>query len=402
MNARARTFLCIMLLTSLPCSYGLQKVKTGADVFIEKRMDLLQGKRVGLITNPTGRLSSGKFLLDTLQALHVQVAALFGPEHGVRGKAAAGEVVPDAREDGIPVYSLYGKIRKPTPQMLSNVDILVYDIQDVGVRFYTYTSTMGLAMEAAAEMNIPFVVLDRPNPLGGMKCDGPVMEDSLKSFVGQYPLPVVYGLTCGELARMINGEYWLANRVRAQLIVVEMEGWTRMMLWEDTGLPWVAPSPNIPDPPTALTYPSTCFIEATNISEGRGTDRPFQYVGAPFLNSEELTSELQHLNLGGVRWTPAAFTPRSSKHTGEYCNGVRLSVDDFEALQPTVTGLELLATLVRVGGKEVKIKGKSLQRLVGSGEICRKIMSSIPFSESDWGREVSEFKRASQQYYLYP
>ncbi|MEK9136788.1 MAG: DUF1343 domain-containing protein, partial [Bacteroidota bacterium] len=228
---------------------------------MSKELNLVKGKKVGLITNHTGRLSSGQHLVDTLLAQGISVVALFGPEHGVRGEAAAGEKVGDTidAKTGIPVFSLYGKTRTPTSDMLRDVDVLVYDIQDVGARFYTYISTMGLCMKAAIESGIPFIVLDRPNPLGGLKVEGPILEDSLKSFVGMYPIPLVYGLTCGELAMMINGEGWLATSAKADLTVVRMEGWTRSMLWDDTGLSWIRPSPNIPTPVTALVYPGTCL-----------------------------------------------------------------------------------------------------------------------------------------------
>jgi uncharacterized protein YbbC (DUF1343 family) len=301
----------VFVLLTVPAALHCQpRVSTGADVLVAEHLDLLKGKRVGLITNHTGRVSSGEFLVDVLLGKKINVVALFGPEHGIRGEAAAGDAVDDGVDDqtGIAVYSLYGATRKPTPTMLEGVDILMYDIQDVGVRFYTYISTMGLAMEAAAEHGIPFVVVDRPNPIGGLKLDGPVLIDSLRSFVGMYPIPVAYGLTCGELAVMIKSEGWL-DLAKLDLTVIWMEGWKRTMLWDDTGCPWVRPSPNIPTPATALVYPATCFIEATNVSEGRGTERPFHFIGAPFIDGGTLSGKLNALRLPGVRFSPTEFTP---------------------------------------------------------------------------------------------
>lgn len=267
---------CCLIIASSATVFAQPGVKLGNDVLVERHLQLLEGKRVGLIVNHTARLSSGQYLVDMLVQRGIVIVALFGPEHGIRGEGLAGEKISDTKDEktGIPIYSLYGKTRKPTAEMLANVDMLVYDIQDVGVRFYTYISTMGLCMAAAAEKGIPFIVLDRPNPLGGEKVDGPILDDSLKSFVGMYPIPIVYGLTCGELAKMINAEGWFAtkesgllNRLKCNLTVITMEGWKRKMPWGDTGLEWVPPSPNIKSAQTALVYPMTCLIEATNISE---------------------------------------------------------------------------------------------------------------------------------------
>ncbi len=264
----------------MACTSCSAAVKTGADILVERRLDLVKGKQVGLITNHTGRLSTGEFLVDALRARGVHVVALFAPEHGIRGQAQAGASVQNETDSatGIPVYSLYGATTRIQQSMLKGIDLLIYDIQGLPVRFYTYLSTMGLSMEAAAEAGIPFIVLDRPDPLGGQIVDGPIMQDSLKSFVGMYPLPVVYGLTCGELAQMINRERWLSNGVQANLTVVPVEGWTRGMSWGETGLTWYPPSPNIPTAATAFVYPATCFIEGTNLSEGRGTSQAVRSV----------------------------------------------------------------------------------------------------------------------------
>ena len=395
----------VLHLSLVASACGEPKVKVGADVLIEKRLDVLKGKRVGLITNQTGRIASGEMLVDALLAKGVNVTALFGPEHGIRGESAAGELVVGGKDEktGIPVFSLYGKTRKPTPEMLRNVDLLVYDIQDVGARFYTYISTMALAMEAAAEGNIPFLVLDRPNPLGGKKIDGPLMEDSLRSFIGMLPIPVVYGLTGGELATMINWESWLSNGVRAQLTVIPMEGWSRSMLWNETGLQWIAPSPNIPTAATALAYPATCFIEATNVSEGRGTDAPFELIGAPFIDGSALASALSLLKLPGVEFQPASFTPRSSKFSGKECRGIRVKVTEPGSFQPVLTGLHILQQIQKLWPAEFRIDRQSFGRLMGSGSVFDALMNGErPDSiVAQWQGKLDKFRVLSSRYLLY-
>ena len=382
------------------------RVKTGADVLLEKRLDLLRGKRVGLITNQSGRVSSGEYLLDALIERHVEVTALFGPEHGIRGTEPAGEAVSDS-VDGkthIPVYSLYGRIRKPTPAMLKNVDLLLFDIQDVGARFYTYLSTLGLCMEAAAEREIPFVVLDRPNPLGGILTDGPVIPDSLRSFVGMFPLPVIYGLTIGELAAMANGEGWLAGGVRADLTVILMEGWTRTMLWRDTGLPWIPPSPNIRRPETALVYPATCYMEATNISEGRGTEDPFHIIGAPFIDGRELAGVLTSGGLPGLRVRDIRFTPASSKFRGVDCSGVSMEFTMSDSLRPVRIGVEILSILKEKYPDSLAVNRRGLARLLGDPEAYDLLAGgkSPAFIAGRWEAARSAYRARSSVYFIYP
>jgi uncharacterized protein YbbC (DUF1343 family) len=397
------TKLTLLLLVA-PCVHA--GVKLGADLLLEKRLDLLKGKRVGIVTNQSGRLSNGELLVDALRDCDIDVVALFGPEHGVGGIARAGESVRDTvdAQTGIPLFSLYGNIRKPTPEMLANVDLLIYHIQDVGARFYTYISTMALAMEAAADKGIPFIVLDRPNPLGGLMVDGPVMEDSLSSFVGMFPLPVVYGLTCGELARMINEEGWLAQGKHAELLVIPMEHWTRRMLWEDTGLTWYPPSPNIPTPASALAYPATCMIESTNLSEGRGTVAPFQFIGAPFLDGSALTSALDQCQLPGVRFQPATFVPSTSKFAGDTCHGIYFEVRESDVYRPTLTGLSLIRETRRLGPSEFRIVRKSFYRLVGSASVLDALsQGDSPVEiESRWLPRTEVFQARALRYHLYP
>ncbi len=396
----------VLLIILMCCAASWAAVRPGADLLVENHLGDVRGHRVGIVTNQTGRLSSGTYLVDTLLAAGINVVALFAPEHGIRGKEAAGEKIGDGKDNrtGLPVYSLYGSHRKPTPEMLRSVDFLIYDIQDVGARFYTYISTMGLVMDAAAESGIPILVLDRPNPLGGRLIDGPIIDDSLRSFVGMYPIPVVYGMTCGELARMINGELWLASGLRAQLNVIPMEGWTRDMTWDQTGLPWIPPSPNIPDATTALLYPATCFIEATNLSEGRGTAAPFRQFGAPFLSGPLLQKLLNDQSLDGVSFAPAEFTPRSSKHAGKVCYGSRISLSDWEKFRPVETGLTLLRVLKDTWPAEVTIRSPGLKLRLGSALSASMLErgDSIEKITKTWNEGRELFRRRSMEYYLYP
>jgi len=394
------------LLMNPSCVLDPEKViSTGADVLIGKQLDLVRGRRVGLVTNHTGRLSSGEFLVDALRAKGVHVTALFGPEHGIRGVAGAGDRIEDSvdAETGIPVFSLYGKQNSPTETMLKDVDVLLYDIQDVGARFYTYISTMKLCMEAAAGKGIPYVVLDRPNPLGA-RIDGPLLEDSLRSFVGPVRLPVVYGLTIGELAMMINTEGLLKGGAHANLTVVWMEGWFRNMRWAETGLPWIAPSPNIPTPGTADIYPATCFLEATNVSEGRGTPEPFRQFGAPFLNADTLAAQLNARGLPGIRFSPATFTPISSKHKGEICYGAQATVTDPAAFRPVVTGLTIIRVLLDSAPGEVKLNPSSLGRLLGIQRAYGVLtVGGDPGAlEHSWKGETDEYIAGLKPYFHYP
>ncbi len=382
------------------------RVKLGSEVLLENRLDLLIGRNVGLLTNHTGRLPDGQTLAEALVKKNVHVSALFAPEHGFSGTAGAGEMTGDQKDSltGIPVFSLYGGTRKPTPEMLRGIDILLYDIQDVGVRFYTYISTMGLAMEAAAEVGIPFVVLDRPNPQGGLRIDGPMMDDSLRSFIGAYPIPVVYGLTCGELALMITGEGWLSGGIKPEVIVIPMSGWTRNLLWDATGLPWIPPSPNIPDPETALAYPSTCYLESTRISEGRGTGEPFRLIGAPFLDSGRIKEALDAHRLEGVELTQASFTPTASKHEGVECHGIRVRVTNIKEFEPSTTALTILSTLLEKYPAETSLNRDGVERLLGSGALVDALLRGAEIDEMlplvDGG--MGEFREKRERYLLYP
>ncbi|OGX79935.1 hypothetical protein A6395_04875 [Exiguobacterium sp. SH31] len=316
------------------------KVELGVDRLMNDP-ELLAGKRVGLITNPTGVDANMTSIVDLFHnSDDFELTALYGPEHGVRGDAQAGSTISSYIDDvtGLPVYSLYGATKKPTAEMLKDIDVLVFDIQDVGTRYYTYIYTMAYAMEAAAENDIPFVVLDRPNPQGGLRVEGPVLDPAYSSFIGLYPIPLKHGMTVGELARLFNREYQL----QADLEVVKMKGWKRSMLYEDTGLPFVMPSPNMPTTDTVNVYPATGLFEGTNLSEGRGTTKPFELIGAPYINAHEYSKTLNALDLSGVTFRAASFTPTFSKNAGKLSHGVEVYVTEPTKFKAVKTGIAML------------------------------------------------------------
>ncbi|HDR04658.1 MAG TPA: DUF1343 domain-containing protein, partial [Candidatus Marinimicrobia bacterium] len=308
-------------------------VKTGIEVLQTRKFDILKGKKVGLITNQTAINSNFESAIDLLyQCKDLELVALYAPEHGVRGDYTAGEKVGNYKDEatGVQVYSLYGKYRKPNAEMLKNVELLVFDIQDIGSRSYTYISTMGVCMEAAAEHKIPFVVLDRPNPLGGKRIEGNIAEEGFFSFVSQFAIPYVHGLTVGELAQLLNGEALLNGGVSCELTVVPMEGWHRDMSFEDTGLPWVLSSPHIPHAYSAAYYTATGVLgELGVISEGVGYTLPFQVLAAPWIDAFTITKEMNALNLPGVTFRPIIFKPYYGKYQGQKMQGVQIHIQDY-------------------------------------------------------------------------
>ncbi|MCH8992321.1 MAG: DUF1343 domain-containing protein [Acidobacteria bacterium] len=319
-------------------------VRPGIDVLERDGFAALRGRRVGLITNHTGRNRAGRSTAELLAAApEVTLVAILSPEHGLTGTHEG--TVADTRHGAtdLPVYSLYGETRRPTPEMLADLDTLVFDIQDIGTRFYTYVSTMGYAMEAAAQAGVRFVVLDRPNPISGLRPAGPIADADALSFVAYYPLPVRHGMTVGELARLFNTE----GRIGADLHVVPIEGWRRGLFHDATGLTWINPSPNIRNLTQAILYPGIGLIEATNLSVGRGTDSPFEQIGAPWIDADLLARELTGLNLPGVRFSPTHFIPTASKYADQPCRGVRIHLVDRYAYAPVRTGLALARSLRR-------------------------------------------------------
>jgi len=318
-------------------------VKTGLDTLIHERLELVRNRRVGLVTHPAAVLPDLTGALDALLDAGVHVVALFGPEHGLEGTAADGTMVADSVHErtGRPVFSLYGPTKEPTPAMLdaAGVDVLVFDMQDVGARFYTFISTLFHVLRGAGRAGRPVIVLDRPNPINGVSVEGPLVEPGQESFVGIAPIPIRHGLTIGELAGYFNREFGLG----VDLTVVAMSDWRREMWFDETGLPWVPPSPAMPHLSTAIVYPGMCLVEGTNLSEGRGTALPFEVVGAPWLDGYALAQSLNRLGLPGVRFRPTSFVPAAGKHTRQLCQGVQLHVTDRHAFRPVLTGLHVIA-----------------------------------------------------------
>ncbi len=398
----ARLTLTITLAMLAPAG---NLVKTGLDNVPEYEQ-LFHAKRIGIITNHTAYNSKGQYILDVFRNIHsAKVTALFSPEHGIYGTQGAGEAIEDRTNAyyNLPVYSLYGKTRKPTKEMLKNVDILVFDVQDVGARFYTYISTMSLTMEAAAECGKRFVVLDRPNPINGLRVEGNILEPNFAGFVGMHPVPVRHGMTIGELATMFNEQGWLKNGIRADLVVVPMTDWRRRMWYDQTNLAFIKPSPNISGLQTAAVYPGLCLLEGTNVSEGRGTEMPFRQFGAPWIRSKILTTRLNRLNLPGLRFEPTSFTPTSSKYQGQKCHGVKITITDRDLLEPYYSGILIINELFRMYPDAFQWKARHFDHLSGTSSIRQAIMtgSSLERLKKDWQAELKSFLTIRKKYLMY-
>lgn len=406
---RGRFLLLSILL--IPSILYSQRVRLGAEVLLAKRLDLVEGKRVGLICNHTSVLPNKTHLVDTLLARNVRIAALFSPEHGIRGIKPRGMKVEDAIDEktGLKIYSLYGTRQKPTPEMLENIDVLIFDIQDVGARFFTYYITMSYAMEASAKNGKIFIVLDRPNPINGTDLEGPILDSLLQSGVGRFPLPTRHGLTIGELAKMILGEGWLGERSNLSLIVIPMEGWRRDMWYDQTKLPWLPPSPNIKSLSTATVYPGTCLFEATNLSEGRGTFKPFEYLGAPWLD-RFVTTKLNALHLPGARFHPIVFTPNADsvrapnpKYKNEQCSGIFIQVTNRNTFRPVTAALKIIETLITSYPSQFTFDSTFFDKLLGSGQF-RQSLGEQPAADSlisFWSDKLEDFRQKRLRYLLY-
>jgi beta-N-acetylhexosaminidase len=369
--------------------------------------NVFEGRRLGIIANHTAYDTDGKFIVDVFRSMtDVTVTALFSPEHGLWGTVRDGEKIDNQTHPvyNLPVYSLYGKTQKPTSDMLRNIDVLVFDIQDIGARFYTYIYTMSLAMEAAAQNGKTFVVLDRPNPINGASVQGNILEPALASFVGLYPIPVRHGMTAGELAKMFNGQGWLAGRVKAELIVIPMEGWRRRMWYDETELRFIKPSPNMPDLETAAVYPGLCLLEGTNVSEARGTTMPFRQFGAPWIDSKLMAERLNALNLPAMRFEPVRFTPTSSKYQGRECHGVRIFVTDRDRLEPYSSGVRIVNEICRMYPDQFEWKAAHFDRLCGTSKIRNAITShsSLDVLHNKWRKELESFLVIRAGYLIYP
>jgi uncharacterized protein YbbC (DUF1343 family) len=375
-----------------------EPVMTGLDVLRAQGFASLQGKRVGLITNHTGRARDGAAAIDLLHdAKNVKLVALFGPEHGIRGVLDAAVPAETDAKTGLPIYSLYGDTRRPTAQMLEGIDALVIDLQDIGARFYTYVTTMAYAMEEAAKRKVPVIVLDRPNPIDGFQIEGPTLDKAQLSFIGYFPMPIRHGMTLGELARLFNAE----NHIGADLTVVALKNWRREDWFDDTGLPWINPSPNMRNLVQATLYPGIGAIEGTNLSVGRGTDTPFEQIGAPWVDGVKLADLLNARNLPGIRFYPVRFEPASSKFAGEECQGVFMIVTDRVALRPVRLGLELAAALHKLYGSKFELE--ATERLLGSKEnIARIRAGDDPASiAAAWSAAEGRWRLMRSQYLLY-
>jgi uncharacterized protein YbbC (DUF1343 family) len=382
-----------------PSLKGKGNVRLGIDVLAEDGFEQLQGKRVGLITNHTGLDSSGKATIDLLhEAENVKLVALFSPEHGIRGTLDQSTIADTVDEKtGLPVYSLYGENRSPTSAQLAEIDALVFDIQDIGTRFYTYISTMGLAMEAAAEAGKEFVVLDRPNPIGGAIVEGPLLDEGRESFVAHHRLPVRHGMTIGELARMFAKE----REMELDLTVVSTKGWRRGMYLYDTGLSWVNPSPNMRSLRAALLYPGIGMMEFTNISVGRGTDTPFEVMGAPWIRERELARRVNGAEPPGVRVVPLRFTPDASRFAGEECGGLSFIITDWQKFRSFEFGLIVARALHELHPNDWQ--PERWMRLLGNEEVYRRVLAGEDVAEilDSIDDQLSEFRARRKPFELY-
>ncbi|MBT3796774.1 MAG: DUF1343 domain-containing protein [Candidatus Marinimicrobia bacterium] len=377
----------------------IKNIQSGLDVLLSEKMELIKGKTIGLVTNNSGLDNKGiPNYKQLMNHKDVNLKVIFSPEHGLFGEAADGEKVSYDQIKSFPkVISLYGENRKPTIEQLSGIDLIVYDIQDIGARFYTYISTLGLVMEAAAEANITVIVLDRPNPISGIKVEGPILEIQNQSFVGYYPIPIRYGLTIGELAIMINGENWIDKT--PDLEVVPLKNWERSFWLDETNINWVKPSPNIPNLDIATIYPGMCLLEATNMNEGRGTNKPFKRFGAPWVNKKILNESLNALDLPGVSFIPVSYIPsdipgmsNNPKFKNKVCHGVEIVIDDRNNYNSVYTGFKVLMTLKKLYPNDFKINSKRMKKLWGKDNIEEF---------KDWATPSNHFSTISKKYHLY-
>jgi uncharacterized protein YbbC (DUF1343 family) len=378
---------------------GHDRTKTGIDVLEDEHFAALRGKRVGLITNQTGVDSKGRRTIDVLaRAEGVKLVAIFSPEHGVAGKVedtGVGNATDSATR--LPIYSLYGETRRPTEEMLANVDALVFDIQDAGVRFYTYITTMGYAMEDAAKRRIKFLVLDRPNPIGGEVIEGPMLDRDRLSFVGYFPMPVRYAMTMGELAQMFNSE----NKVDADLHVIAMKNWHRSEIFAETGLQWIPPSPNLRTPSATFLYPGIEILQVGGVSVGRGTDTPFELFGAPWMLAADVAAELNRHSIPGVRFATTLFTPSDGLYKDRYCQGVSIAITDWVSFRSMRMGMEIADTLHRMYPRQFQLE--KIMFLLGSQSTIERIKrKDLPANIiADWEPDLEKFRVMRQKYLLY-
>jgi len=406
-------FLSLMIISYSCVAEKATRTLTGLDLINKETRDLISGKKVGIVTNHTAFNAEGEHLSDVLYEMDdVVLTTIFAPEHGFRGEAEAGEHVDhdvDAAT-GAKIYSIYGSTRKPTKEMLENVEVLIFDIQDVGARFYTYISTMGYVMEAGAENGLPVIILDRPNPLGG-KVEGPVLDMEWSSFVGMYPIPLRHGLTVGELAMMIKGEGWINQAESLDLTVIKMENWTPGMYWKDTGLEWIGPSPNISNTNQVAVYPGMCLFEATNFSDGRGTDHAFEWVGADFVQSGELIRSISQFPVNGLLIEPHEFMPvdipgkaMNPKFKDKTIQGLALTVTDWEAFESVRFGVICLKVLLDLYPGDFLIsRERWLNQLWGKESLGQMLEQNASVDEimASYQEELNEYLILKHKYTLY-
>jgi uncharacterized protein YbbC (DUF1343 family)/CubicO group peptidase (beta-lactamase class C family) len=385
--------------SSSPPSYLFNPALNGIDVLVRDKFAQLKGKRIGLITNHTGRDRDGNSTIDLLfKAPDVKLVALFSPEHGIRGGLDQEKIANSTDEKtGLPVYSLYGETRKPTAEMLKELDALVFDIQDIGARFYTYISTMGLALEEAAKSKIKFFVLDRVDPINANDVEGPIADADKLSFIAHHQIPVRHGMTVGEMAQLFNRE----RGINADLEIVRVEDWKRTQWFDETGLTWINPSPNMRSLTQATLYPGVGLLETTNVSVGRGTDTPFELIGAPWIDGRKLAETLNKSNLPGIRFIPVRFTPKASVHQDLECGGVNLMITDRRTFEPVLTGAEIAAQLLRLFQKE--FAGEKFNRLL----VNQKVFEAFRLGADGramrqlWEADLNAFRVIRQKYLLY-
>jgi uncharacterized protein YbbC (DUF1343 family) len=374
------------------------RVQTGLDVLESQKFAPLRGKHVGLITNHTGLDSQERSIVDVFShAPGVQMIALFSPEHGLAGRNDEKIASSKDPSTGLPVYSLYGETRRPTDEMLKGIDTLIFDVQDAGVRFYTYTATMAYCMEEAAKHNIAFFVLDRPNPLGGEIVEGPMLDADKTSFVAYYPLPVRYGLTIGELAQLFNAE----NHIGADLHVIAMKNWHRNYFFESTGIKWIPPSPNLRTIKGSILYPGIEILQSAGVSVGRGTQTPFEEFGAPWLNGDEVAAALNARNLPGVRFSGQPFIPIAGLYSGQRCGGVAVRVTDRFKVRSMRMGLEIAAILQKLYPKQFDVS--KLIELVGNSDTIQQLQSGVAPEKivASWSTALTAFDQIRRKYFVY-
>ena len=407
-------FFTLATFANLSCQTSNNKnhVFFGDELLLKENIELIKDKRVGVVTNHSAVLPNNVHLVDTLLTLGIKISALFSPEHGIRGEISDGKEITSSKDDktGIPIYSLYGKVKKPTKEMLNNIDIILFDIQDIGTRFYTYISTLYYILQSAAENNLPVILLDRPNPIAGIRVSGPLLDLDYRSFIGIAPIPVLHGMTVGELAELFVKENFIHTHIKPDLIVIKMKGWKRNYFWDDIDREWIPTSPNIPKFETSLIYPGTCLLEGTNVSEGRGTDDPFLTIGAPFINSGELIGKLKSLQIEGIEFYPLSFIPVNingtavhPKFEGIKCNGVKFKVTDKKKFDALEFGIYLVYSLIKLYPNNFNFKYDHFDKLAGTNKLRTDLLAGKNPSAiiKSWDNDLEEFNFIRKKYLLY-